>query len=50
MLREEVGPEEATLILTRAVAFLRVLAEHSRHIDAGDPGREAARTDQVTRI
>jgi hypothetical protein len=39
----KIGPEEAALILTRVVEFVRVLAEHSQHVDAGDRGEKAAR-------
>jgi hypothetical protein len=43
----EIGPEEAALILTRAVELVRVLAEHSQHVDAGDPGGEPASAEQA---
>jgi hypothetical protein len=43
-----VDAEEAALILTRVVEFVRVLAEHSQPVDPGDPDGEAGHGDQVT--
>ena len=46
----KIGPEEAALILTRVVEFVRILTEHSQRLDAGDPGGEGASADEATQI
>ena len=48
--QRKIGPEEAALILSTAVEFFRALADHAERVDSGDPGGEAARTDQVSEV